>query len=494
MSIITFQPEFRPALPCVFGSKDYRDFRATLIEMDRILTVTGLEDHFIATRIASYKKPLSSKHHQRHCKTLRLALRHNILLAITGLSFRKLSLRMADSQLFQWFTHTGLLDGVHPVSKSTLERFEKIFDADQVTELIHQLNRGVASELGAQELLYQETALRFDEIFADSTCVKANIHFPVDWVLLRDATRTLIQSITLIRQQGLRYRIGDQKQFIKNMNKLCIEMTHTRKKKDAKKMRKTILRRMKRLMKTVKAHAENYHTLLKENWKETEWSELETQVMLDRMKNIIDQVDTAIEQAHERIIGERRVANDEKILSLYQQDIHVLVRGKPGAEVEFGNGLYLAEQTNGLIVDWDFMKDQPEADCKIVEPSLTRIKEQYGPVKSYTGDRGFDASANDIVLEELGITNGICPRSVPALREKLEDEEFCRLQTRRGATEGRIGIFKNAYLGRPLRAQGYEHRKIRITWCILGHNLWKLATMAAQKRAELEAEALAAAA
>jgi len=256
------------------------------------------------------------------------------------------------------------------------------------------------------------------------------------------------------------------------MNKLCIEMTHTRKKKGAKKMRKTILRRMKRLMKTVKAHAENYYTLLKENWQETEWSELETQVMLDRMKSIIDQVDTAIEQAHERIIGERRVANDEKILSLYQQDIHVLVRGKSGAEVEFGNGLYLAEQTNGLIVDWDFMKDQPTADCKIVEPSLTRIEAQYGNPKSYTGDRGFDASANDIVLEELGITNAICPRSVPALREKLEDEEFCRLQTRRGATEGRIGIFKNAYLGSPLRAQGYEHRKIRITWCVLGHNLW----------------------
>lgn len=27
-----------------------------------------------------------------------------------------------------------------------------------------------------------------------------------------------------------------------------------------------------------------------------------------------------------------------------------------------------------------------------------------------------------------------------------------------------------------------------LVWCILGHNLWKLATMAAQKRAELDAE------
>ncbi len=124
MSIINFQPEFRPALPCVFGAKDYRDFRETLIEMDRILTFTGLENRIITAQIDSYKKPMLP----------RPLPRHNILLAITGLSFRELSQRMADSPLFQWFTHTGFVDAVRPVSKSTLERFEKLFDAERVTE------------------------------------------------------------------------------------------------------------------------------------------------------------------------------------------------------------------------------------------------------------------------------------------------------------------------------------------------------------------------
>lgn len=102
---------------------------------------------------------------------------------------------MADSHLFEWFTHTGLIDAVRPVSKSTLERFEKMFAADVISELIHELNRVVADEAGAQKSLGRETALRFDEIFADITCVKADIHFPVDWVLLRDATRTLMGAI-----------------------------------------------------------------------------------------------------------------------------------------------------------------------------------------------------------------------------------------------------------------------------------------------------------
>jgi len=497
VDIIAFQPELRPALPCVFAAKDYREFRATLVEMDRILIVSGIENRFIARQVKRLEKRdgkrLSVRRAQRHGRTFRLALRYGILLAITQDSFRRLSRQVADSLLFQWFTHTSFVDGVRPISKSTLERFGKIFPDGELATLIHELTGATGDKVAAGELLYRETALRFDEIFADSTCVKANIHYPVDWVLLRDATRTLANAINLIRKRGLKHRIRPPEEFIREMNKLCIEMTHTRKRKDAKKVRKKVFRRMKKLMKTIEGHARNYHALLEGHWIQTGWSELETQVVLDRIQGILDQLPQAIHQAHERIIGERRVPNKEKILSLYAPDVHVLVRGKADAETEFGNGLYLAEQADGLIVDWSFMQGQPPSDSKLVKDSLERITETYGKPDSYTGDRGFDSANARTDLEELGIINAICPRSVPMLQEKLEDEGFCRLQKRRGATEGRIGIFKNAYLGSPLRSKGFGNRKTRIEWCILGHNLWKLATMAAQKRADIEAEPAAAA-
>ena len=47
MDTVPFQPDLRPALPCVFGAKDYRDFRDTLVAMDRILAEPGLEDAFV---------------------------------------------------------------------------------------------------------------------------------------------------------------------------------------------------------------------------------------------------------------------------------------------------------------------------------------------------------------------------------------------------------------------------------------------------------------
>ncbi len=116
MAMITFQPEFRPALPCVFGSKDYREFRAALVEMDRILVASSIEERFVSARIGSYETPIKPGQLKRHCETLRLALHHNILLAITGLSYRELARRLAnDSHLFQWFTRTGFVDAVRPV-------------------------------------------------------------------------------------------------------------------------------------------------------------------------------------------------------------------------------------------------------------------------------------------------------------------------------------------------------------------------------------------
>jgi len=63
---------------------------------------------------------------------------------------------------------------VRPVSKSTLERFEKIFSSEEIAGLIHEVNQATTGEAGAKALLYRETALRFDEIFADTTCVKSN--------------------------------------------------------------------------------------------------------------------------------------------------------------------------------------------------------------------------------------------------------------------------------------------------------------------------------
>tara|TARA_Y100000310_G_C20652498_1_gene800219 strand:+ start:234 stop:1727 length:1494 start_codon:yes stop_codon:yes gene_type:complete len=479
MSTFAYQKVLRPELPVYFVPKEYREFRDTLIEANRILE-SGIEHRFILERMeARGIDPLTKAAQSFYTRTSR-ALRYNLLLSLGDYAHRELSVRVSDSMLLQWFT---TVDGLVPrlYSKSTIERFEKTFGADEIEQLIHEVNRAVSERETAEELILQ-AELDMAHLWADTTCITANIHYPVDWVLLRDATRTLIKSILVIRRHGLKHRIVQPEQFITEINKLVMEMSHTRKKKHGAKMRKMILRRMKKLLKTVEAHARRYYEILDEQWDQTDLSRKQAEMVLGRMQNVIEQLPKAIWQAHERMIGERRVDNGEKILSFYEPDVRVMVRGKSGAEVEFGNALYLVENVDGLIVDWKYIDEQPPSDSALVKESIERVTGNYGKPESYATDRGFSSKANSEYLNDADIYDAICPKSVNALVERLKEPRFRELQRRRAGTEARIGILKNAYSGRPLRSKGTGHRGNRIGWCILAHNLWKIASMAAENR------------
>lgn len=255
-------------------------------------------------------------------------------------------------------------------------------------------------------------------------------------------------------------------------------MTHTRRKKEGKKQRKKILRLMKKLSNCIIKHGKSYRNLLGANWEQTALSEAQTKQIITRINLILEQLPRAIKQAHERIIGERPVASKDKILSLYDKDVHVIVRGKAGNEVEFGQGLLLVEQTDGLIVDWKLFKDQPPSDSKIVESIISRVEEHHGKIQSICGDRGFSSKNNDVLLKEKEIYNAVCPRSVKELQDKLLDPKFSSFQTRRSQTEARIGIFKNVFCGKPLRSKVTEYKIHAINWNILTHNLWVLSRKA----------------
>ena len=95
---------------------------------------------------------------------------------------------------------------------------------------------------GGQSLDLTE-ALNLEAYFLDTTCVKPHIHFPVDWVLLRDAARTLMKAAILIRKRGLQARMEEPEAFLNRMNQLCMKMTHARRKKDAKRARKAVPRK-----------------------------------------------------------------------------------------------------------------------------------------------------------------------------------------------------------------------------------------------------------
>jgi hypothetical protein len=146
--------------------------------------------------------------------------------------------------------------------------------------------------------------LDLESAFLDSTCLCANIHYPVHWVLLRDATRTLMASVRLIRDQGLKPRMEEPETFISRINGLC----------------KQTLRQMDRLVGTVRNHARRYRQLLDAHWEQTDWTRPQAEQVLGRMDEVLEQLPKARQQARQRILKGQLVPSEEKILRLYEAD------------------------------------------------------------------------------------------------------------------------------------------------------------------------------
>src|SRR2546422_517779 len=214
------------------------------------------------------------------------ALRCHVVQTLMGEDFRGFSCRLAESPLLQWVCKMDRLDAVRIPGKSALQRYSQWLAEADMRKVIDTLLVSAAEsqdEEGNQKLKLAE-ALNLESYFLDTTCVKLNIHYPVDWVLLRDAARTLMKATMLIRKRGLKVRMDEPEEFLKRMNQLCIRMTHARRKKDGKRVRKAVLREMKKLSKIIAAHAERHREVLEQRWQETDLTEGEARQILERMQ------------------------------------------------------------------------------------------------------------------------------------------------------------------------------------------------------------------
>lgn len=478
----TYQPSLRPELPQIFGPKEYREERALFIRIDEILTSSGLESEFIRLAMEHHgfdSAKLSAKQTDAFCRNSVLALRSNIARHFKKMDHRNFCIRLADSPLLQWFLQIGRVDKVKAFAKSSSDRFTRWIDEAGLRSINNKLIfllTGADSSIPPFDL---EAPISFDDIYFDSTCLKADMHFPIDWVLFRDATRTLMKATVLIRRAGLRHRMPQEPlEFLSDINTLCMKMTAKNRTKDGRKHRKAVLREMKALSKRIGRHARKHLELLTTRGHETDLTPGQIDQISRRIENILTQLPAAVKQAHERIIGGRKLPNNKKILSFYDPDVQVIVRGKSNAEVEFGNNLWLGETREGLIADY-LLEKEKTSDAKQIQPAIDRlVRDQNLAVNNVWGDRGLHSAANDEFLSDQGIRSGLCPRNVNELADRLGNEPGMREGLkRRAGTEARVSILIRDFMGKPARAKGFEHRELMVGWAVLSHNLWILARL-----------------
>ena len=478
-TIIPFPQELRPQLPTIVGNVDYARLRQRLEQIDALLRDSGVEGDFVQRALDRWivkgKRTPTVDEQLRFQQRSRRALRCTILRTLLQEDYRGFSNQLAGNSLYHWFCLIDGMDQIRVPTKSELQRFAHWLPTGQMHQILDGL---LQAAIRKPRKLQLKEALDLEEYFVDSTCLKANIHFPTDWVLLRDGVRTLMKATLLIRREKLRGRMKAPEHFLRAINRLSIEMSQQARRTGSKKGRKRVLRAMKKLVGVVKGHAQRHRELLDRHWRRTQWTRKQAKQILRRIDGVLELLPRAQEQAHERIIGHRQVPNAEKILSLYDLDARVIVRGKAGAEVEFGNKVLIGENRQGVILDFELFQESAPADTQILFGSLNRVWDMAGKqVGAVVADRGFYSASNRRALREAGTFDGLCPRKPAMLRERMKEARFGRLQRRRAQSEGRIAILQAGFLGRPMRAKGFANRELALVWGVLTHDLWKLAKL-----------------
>ena len=494
----------QPYLPApttpVQGSAEFSEFKDLYAFMDKVLLESGLDLIFSLKYVDAMKEQKereakSKKQNYEMSEASRTkyqiqgieAFRCTMVRAQMGLSYRKLNVTLASNVVLQDFCKIRTMTEVQVPSRSSLQKYETLVPAKELSEIFNQFNEIIFKD----QQFSQELAAT--DLYLDSTCIKAHMHYPVDWLLLRDGCRTMMKAVILIRKVNVLNRMDQSPQdFLSDMNALCVKMSAASRKRDGGKARKAAFREMKKLEKKIRKHAQRHLNKFELEWPQTIYTEKRAQVVINRLRQTIEIMPKVVKQAHERIIGGRLVANKDKILSLYQDDVHVIKRRKDEANNEFGSKLMIAEEASGLIVGFEFEKEQVSDDSQLLADFLAKYEDQFERAPdSICTDRGFHSPANTKLLDSKGIFNAICPKSVSELREKLKDETFRSKLKRRGPNEARVGILKNNFLSSALKAFGYERRHQAVHWGIISHNLVKVARLLvaeAKEKALEEAE------
>ena len=439
MKNIAIQCLLRPALTVVDRCLDYDNFRATIERIDRLLIDSEVESQGVDLALER-GQPMSVKARQKRANFALKALRMETLrYLLGGISFRHLSRALGSSDLLADFCRVRHIDGIRGISKSTLERASKFFSEEQLRALHRTLTEVVGDADLARQVVGLDKPIDTTICLIDGTCLEVNIHWPTDWALLK--------AIRLIREKaGLRHRMPiEPEPLARQMNRLCIQMTHSRRRKDSARQRKGILRQMKKLLKRIGEHARSHRELLQACWEQSDYSEKQVQQILTRMERMSELIPVVIKQAHERIIGGRQVKNAEKVLSVYEPDAQVIVRGKAGQEVEFGNTLFLGESVEGYLLDWKLYGSRTPSENEQMQESLQR-QNRFNlaePIAAMCADRGFASQRARRQLAQEGIYDALCPRDPKQLKKRMEEPHFRQLQKRRASTEGRIGVLKN---------------------------------------------------
>jgi transposase, IS5 family len=436
---------------------------AELARVDALLDDPG----FLAPLAAHFDPRIG-----RPCVPLDTYLRIMFLKFRYRLGYELLCREVADSISWQRFCRIPLGGQVpHP---TTLVKLTRRLGEQTVTALNEALLAAAA----------EHKVLRTHRVRADTTVVAANVCYPTDAGLLARAIGKLHTTIGRVQATGAatRTRVRDR--------------------------RRSARRRAHQLAKTLRARSEQAKQAVLRTTGEL--ADLAEQAVgdaarvarnaqrvlagdpgagdlarrIDELKTTIQRTSQIVAQTRTRLAGQVP-DGASRLVSLHDPDARPIVKGRLGKPVEFGYKAQVADNPDGVVLDYQIEVGNP-ADAPLLAPAVKRIAARAGRTpKAVTADRSYGEAAVDQELQALGVERVAIPRKGQPGRARRATEHtrgFRRLVKWRTGSEGRISYLKHRFGWDRTRMDGIDGARI---WCgqgVFAHNLVKISGLIQAKQ------------
>src|SRR5713226_4530560 len=401
--------------------------------------------------------------HGRHSTPVEVILRMLLCKHLYQWSYRETEERVKDSLILRWFCRvyfeqvpdeTTLLRWLHTLRPETL----------------HALNDRVV-QLAAQAKVTKGRKLRLD-----ATCVQTTIHHPTDSGLLVDSVRVLSRIVQ--RAKGL---VKDQ---VRNVQQTCRSRLRT-----ARQVAQTLHRQLRRKVEDKEAQQKELYQKLIETAEHmvhqsravaaalTQQTGQVAQRLLSQATKVLPLVEGVIAQTRRRVLEGKKMASEQKVLSLFEPHTRAIPRHKGGALVEFGRHVILDEVEGGIVTRFQIL-EHPNEHGQAVEAVAHHVALFDHPPGTVAGDRGVHSPETEAILKEAGVKRVAIPASgkLSEERKALEHTRPWRRGYRwRAGIEGRIASLRRDYGWRMCRYHGQDGMERWLGLGVMASNLRHLA-------------------
>jgi len=328
---------------------------------------------------------------------------------------------------------------------------------------------------------HENKVIKTDRVRADTTVVEANVAYPTDSGLLAKGVAKMAATVTKLKNMGLATRTAtrDRTRAVRRRAH-DVAAWLRRRNDDAKDEVRALNAQMAVIAEGAAAEAQRVVTNARRSLRaQAGGANGKAVALVAELKRTAELVERIAAQTRIRLSG-AVPDGSTRVVSLHDSDARPIAKGRLGKPVEFGYKAQVADNADGVVLDYLVVKGNPP-DTPMLVPAIARIRGHFGRAPTaVTADRGYGEASVDAGLEGLGVKRVAIPRKgrPGAARQKVQrGRGFTKLVKWRTGSEARISCLKRDFGWRRTLLDGIDGAETWCGWGVLAHNSVKVSTL-----------------